>query len=95
MNSITCKICVIATVVFMLFSCAGSEKNYEPSFPLGDFIRPESVNPVISPDSSSVFYCPMAGSEVRWEESDAFNPAAVVKEGIIYLLYLAEDNWTG
>ena len=92
MNSITCKICVIATVVFMLFSCAGSEKNYEPSFPLGDFLRPESVNPVISPDSSSVFYCPMTGSEVRWEESDAFNPAAGVKEGKIYLLYRAEDN---
>jgi predicted GH43/DUF377 family glycosyl hydrolase len=29
---------------------------------------------------------------VRWEESDAFNPAAVVKDGKICVLYRAEDN---
>ena len=36
-------------------------------------------NPVISPDPSSVFACPMTGQEVHWEESDTLNPAAVVK----------------
>lgn len=86
------KICVITAVITMTFSCGNAEKAYEPSFPLGEFIRPEGINPVISPDPSSVFYCPMNENEVRWEESDAFNPGAVVKDGKIYVLYRAEDN---
>nr|WP_298647035.1 glycoside hydrolase family 130 protein [uncultured Proteiniphilum sp.] len=92
MRCIMIKICILTAVVFASISCGSAEKDYEPSFPLGEFIRPVSVNPVISPDPSSVFYCPMNGSEVRWEESDAFNPGAVVKEGKIYVLYRAEDN---
>ena len=92
MRSVGLKIFVMTSAVYLLLSCAGSEKSYEPSFPLGEFVRPASVNPVISPDTSSVFHCPMTGSEVRWEESDAFNPGAVVKDGKICVLYRAEDN---
>lgn len=67
-------------------------KNYQPVFPLGTFVRPAGVNPVIAPDSSSQFFCPMQKKIVHWEESDAFNPAAVVKDGKICVLYRAEDN---
>lgn len=82
--------------LLLLFGC-GKKKNtvadnYQPTFPLGEFIRPEGVNPVLSPDASSTFFCPMNRAEVRWEESDAFNPGAVVADGKIYVLYRAEDN---
>ncbi|MEA4918021.1 MAG: glycoside hydrolase family 130 protein [Proteiniphilum sp.] len=83
---------ITTVVVSLSISCGNTEKNYVPSFPLGEFSRPASVNPVISPDSNSVFYCPMNKGDVRWEESDAFNPAAVVKDGKICVLYRAEDN---
>jgi predicted GH43/DUF377 family glycosyl hydrolase len=63
-----------------------------PEWALGGFVRPQGVNPVISPDPSSVFYCPMNQAEVKWEESDAFNPGATVKDGKICVLYRAEDN---
>ncbi|WP_280744695.1 MULTISPECIES: glycoside hydrolase family 130 protein [unclassified Parabacteroides] len=63
-----------------------------PDWSLGDFIRPEGVNPVIQPDSRSSFFCPMTQKEVKWEESDTFNPAAVVKDDRICVLYRAEDN---
>lgn len=86
------KMFITTVVVSLSISCGNTEKNYVPSFPLGEFSRPSSVNPVISPDSNSVFYCPMNKGDVRWEESDAFNPAAVVKDGKIYVLYRAEDN---
>ncbi|MDL2257356.1 glycoside hydrolase family 130 protein [Bacteroidales bacterium OttesenSCG-928-I14] len=81
----------------LLFSCKGEQKtevktDYKPTFPLGEFVRPEGVNPVLSPDTSSVFFCPMNQTDVRWEESDAFNPGAVVKDGKICVLYRAEDN---
>lgn len=46
---------------------------------LGPFLRPEGVNPVISPLPTE-FYCPMRREQVKWEESDTFNPAATVKE---------------
>ena len=63
-----------------------------PSWALGEFIRLENATPVITPNSESKFYCPMRKELVRWEESDTFNPAAVVKDGKIYVLYRAEDN---
>ena len=58
----------------------------------GGFVRPEGKNPVIEPNPNSVFFCPMNQAEVKWEESDTFNPAAVVKDGKICVLYRAEDN---
>ena len=48
-------------------------------------------NPVLLPDRENVFDCPINGP-VRWEEKDVFNPAAVVKDGRVYLLYRAEDT---
>jgi predicted GH43/DUF377 family glycosyl hydrolase len=58
---------------------------------LGPFAKPASKNPVIAPRSSSTFFSPMGDTLVRWEEHATFNPAAVVKDGRVYLLYRAED----
>ncbi|OUP14700.1 hypothetical protein B5F32_19690 [Parabacteroides distasonis] len=66
--------------------------NNLPVWALGDFVRPEGVNPVITPNPESKFDCPMRKAPVNWEESDTFNPAAVVKDGKICVLYRAEDN---
>lgn len=63
-----------------------------PEWAFGGFVRPEGVNPIIEPDSTVKFFCPMRKDSVGWEESDTFNPAAVVKDGKIYVLYRAEDN---
>jgi predicted alpha-1,2-mannosidase len=57
-----------------------------------DFKRPEGVNPVISPDADSRFYCPLTGAEVAWESGDTFNPAATVYDGKVVVLYRAEDR---
>lgn len=67
-------------------------RNPLPVWALGGFVRPDGINPLIEPDPSSSFYCPMRQTEVKWEESDTFNPAAVVKEDQIIVLYRAEDN---
>ncbi|WP_367209280.1 glycoside hydrolase family 130 protein [Sphingobacterium sp. R2] len=58
----------------------------------GGFERPRGVNPIIEPDTSSVFYDPMLGKEIRWEDNDTFNPAAVVKGDSVYVIYRAEDR---
>lgn len=59
---------------------------------LAPFKRIEKANPVISPLTTTTFYCPMSGEEIKWEESDTFNPAAVTKDNKIVVLYRAEDN---
>jgi len=54
--------------------------------------RPPNVNPVISPDTSLVFDCPMRKQSVHWAALHTFNPAAVVRDGKVYVLFRAEDS---
>lgn len=58
----------------------------------GPFEKPRDVNPILMPDPDSRFHSPMSDSSVAWEEYAAFNPAAVVKDGRVYVLYRAEDT---
>ena len=57
----------------------------------GPFEKPVQFNPVIVPSATSTFLSPMNDSTVHWEEYATFNPAAVVKDGRIHVLYRAED----
>ena len=77
------SILLISLAVLPLF---GYAQNVLPDWALGGFVRPEKVNPIITPNPSSQFDCPMQGKKIGWEESDVFNPAATVKDGKIYVL---------
>lgn len=68
------------------------EVNKLPDWAFGGFVRPDGVNPVISPVENTLFKDPMTGEEIAWESNDTFNPAATVKEGKIIVLYRAEDK---
>ena len=57
----------------------------------GPFVKPVASNPVIVPDARATFLSPMNDSTVRWEEYATFNPAAVVRDGKVFVLYRAED----
>ncbi len=48
--------------------------------------------PVIAPLPKSVFNDPVSGKAVHWEALHTFNPAAIVRNGKIYVLYRAEDD---
>ena len=82
-------ILLISLAVLPLF---GYSQNVLPDWALGGFVRPEKANPIITPNPSNQFDCPMQDKKIGWEESDVFNPAATVKDGKIYVLYRAEDN---
>jgi len=56
------------------------------------FIKVDEVNPVLQPDSTTIFRCPVRKEIVKWEEKDVFNPATVVRNDTIFLLYRAEDK---
>jgi predicted GH43/DUF377 family glycosyl hydrolase len=57
---------------------------------LGPFARDPA--PILSPDPGPVFRCPVRNAEVRWQEKDVFNPAAIVRDGRVHLLFRAEDK---
>ena len=59
---------------------------------LGPFSRADIINPILGPNPKSSFLCPMNGRSVSWEHDHVFNPAAITRNGKIYLLYRAEDN---
>lgn len=48
--------------------------------------------PVIAPRKDTVFNDPVSGKPVHWEALHTFNPAAIVRNGKIHVLYRAEDN---
>ena len=86
----------IVLIAGVLASC-DTKKNVEPTsdFPdwaWADFQRPEGTNPIISPDSTTRFYCPLTKDSVDWESNDTFNPAATVYDGKVVVLYRAEDK---
>jgi predicted GH43/DUF377 family glycosyl hydrolase len=57
---------------------------------IGPFVKREE--PVLRPRPESVFKCPIMGKEVRWEEMNTYNPAAVVHDGKVHLLYRADGS---
>ena len=59
----------------------------------GNFQRIDEVNPIIQPNPSTLFHCPIQNKEICWEGVHTFNPGAVVKDGKVYLFYRAEDNF--
>ncbi len=63
----------------------------DSSWAIVPFVKVDSVNPVLLPGENS-FECPVWRKQIRWDEKDVFNPAAVVRDDKVYLLFRAEDN---
>jgi len=59
---------------------------------IGPFTRPAAGNPVIAPRIQSTFVDPILKTPAHWEALHTFNPAAIVRDGKIYVLYRAEDD---
>lgn len=59
---------------------------------LGPFMRSANAQPVITARPASVFTDPILQAPVHWEALHTFNPAAVVRDGKVYVLYRAEDD---
>ncbi len=76
---------------FFLFVAALQAQGTQP-WVIGPFTRPASGNPVITPKPESTFADPLSKAPAHWEALHTFNPAAIVREGKIYVLYRAEDN---
>jgi beta-1,2-mannosidase len=56
------------------------------------FIRRPNATPILTADPNATFFCPMRQAPVRWRALHAFNPATVVHDGAVHLLFRAEDD---
>jgi predicted GH43/DUF377 family glycosyl hydrolase len=88
---------LIFSLVFLgLVACNNNNKDEagdaDPDWTLLPFAKTDSVNPVLLPGSDLTFTCPVRNETVRWEEKDVFNPAALVRNDTVFLLYRAEDS---
>jgi beta-1,2-mannosidase len=73
--------------------CAASlQAQIATPWQIGPFTRPESGNPVIAPQTESTFIDPVSKNPVHWEALHTFNPAAIVRDGKVFVLYRAEDS---
>jgi beta-1,2-mannosidase len=76
-------------------SCSPKEQQQNTSQDTGwamlPFIKVNDSNPILSA-GDRVFNCPILKQEVKWEEKDVFNPAAVVRHDTVFLFYRAEDT---
>ena len=80
--------CGVAAPGFISY-CASNDSDLS-DWELGPFIKRKQ--PILLPTSDSRFQCPIRGKEVRWEEQNVYNPAALVRGGKVYLLYRADDR---
>lgn len=75
-------------------ACQSAEKKpaaADAGWQMGPFTKQDAVNPVLTPGKLR-FNDPILHQSVGWEEQFVYNPAAVVKDGKVYLLYRAEDS---
>ena len=82
---------LLLAAAFLLGALPLSSQPAPATWKIGPFTRPVS-QPVITPRPNSTFKDPITGKPVHWEALHTFNPAAIVKDGKIVVLYRAEDN---
>ena len=83
---------ILASAIAVLLSVTAIHAQTTPPWVIGPFARPASGNPVISPDPHSTFTDPVLRAPVQWEALHTFNPAAIVRDRKVYVLYRSEDN---
>jgi beta-1,2-mannosidase len=77
---------------FITFCFVSTFAVAQSSWMIGPFVKRDKENPILSAKSTTTFACPVRGETVNWEEKDVFNPACVVRNGKIYMIYRAEDK---
>ena len=84
--------CAIMLLILLgLSQCGRKETKQSTDWSLIPFLKVDSINPMLRAGANE-FTCPILGTKVKWDEKDVFNPAAVVRDGKVYLLFRAEDT---
>ena len=85
------KFGVLLVAMVALFACQQKKDESTSDWAILPFTKVDSVNPILNAGTGE-FICPILKQKVKWEEKDVFNPAAVVRNETVFLLYRAEDT---
>jgi beta-1,2-mannosidase len=66
-------------------------KDSSANWALLHFEKIDSANPILTPGTNS-FIDPILNKKIPWEEKNVFNPAIVVKDNKVFMLYRAQDK---
>ncbi len=83
---------VAFAVLCIAVAASGGSSRRTASWQIGPFTRPATGNPAIRPNPAAIFADPIRKAPVRWEALHTFNPAAVVRNGVVAVLFRAEDD---
>ena len=90
----------ISIILFAILICIGCKKDHpettseivkDNNWALLNFVKVDSINPILKPSPSLSFDCPLNKKEVLWEERNVLNPSAIVKDDKVFLFYRAQD----
>jgi predicted GH43/DUF377 family glycosyl hydrolase len=95
MRSIKYAFC-FTIVLLCIGSCDNIKRHIHGDAPANNwallgFEKADSINPVLTP-GTGVFVDPILKKKIAWEEKDVFNPAIVVKDNKVFMLYRAQDK---
>jgi beta-1,2-mannosidase len=79
--------CIISTPVEEV-----KQSSTIPGWTMAGFEKVDSLNPILVPSTAETFFCPVSKKQVAWNERNVLNPAAVVKDGKVYLLFRSQDT---
>lgn len=85
------QLLTIAAAAVLLAAASAQQDTQPQDWAIGPFTRPVH-EPVIRPNPASVFEDPILHKPVHWEALHTFNPAAIVRDGKVFVLYRAEDD---
>jgi predicted GH43/DUF377 family glycosyl hydrolase len=86
------KIALFLLLISVLSTTAFSQKKAEKdAWMLQPIVKLDDYNPILESDDKAKFFCPVRKQMLKWEEKDVFNPAAIVKDGWVWMFYRAED----
>lgn len=92
-NKVGLFLLIAGSLLTSVALCADASPQKAQDWQIGPFMRIDKDNPIIKPNGGSTFFCPVQNKVVHWECDHTFNPAAVVRDGKVYVLYRAEDNF--
>jgi predicted GH43/DUF377 family glycosyl hydrolase len=56
------------------------------------FEKVDSLNPILQPSTLEKFNCPITKQPIAWSGKNVLNPAAIVKNDTVYLLFRSQDS---
>jgi predicted GH43/DUF377 family glycosyl hydrolase len=82
------------TLCSLVFMACNFSKTHQQGqdWTFSEFVKQDSVNPILLPDTSFSFDCPVSNHKVLWQSKNVLNPTALIKDGKVYLIYRAQDS---